>query len=643
MIRQLVYLALFFSCPTLLAQNIDSLKQVISTSNDAVAKVQAYQTITNYYTRRDSVEFKKYLAEGLLHARDIEDRKAELELAFLEPKRAYGTRDYRKVVTLTDSLMPLVKAIGHTKLQTTMLNYSGNALSNLSDYSGATVKFLEYLAIAQTMEDNARPVAMASNNVGMAFLNMERYDQAIPYLQRSLENQKQFDSGFKADTYWNLGICYMEKRNYDDALTILRLGVEEAERQGNGYAAAGNQLCIGSVYLRQDRYDDGIAAYTLAYDMSTKANLEPYKLIEALNGLIFAHNQMSRPQEANKYVQLADSITDHHQLSDLRNREFLFYKSANLFLLGRPMEADSVRTRYSAAIDSLYSAENLEIIQAKETEFRTKEKEQMLELQEAELDFQRLLTTLLAIGAVLLLFIGFLVYRQQRLKIKNQRQEQALNEALHTVETNKKLEDQRLRIARELHDNIGSQLTYLASAAQNIGVGMKRVSEDVTQNKLSELSDFSQEAIADLRDTIWVMNRGMITWDDLAERIRYLTHKVSNTTGIETEVTKEGEDATKLNPTEAMNVFRIVQEAVNNAVKHAEASKITIQVAVGPPTNITVSDDGKGYDEAAVTSSSSGLQNMKSRASKLGGDLSISSGAEGTQIQLRLPVRQASA
>ncbi|MBT8261573.1 MAG: sensor histidine kinase [Bacteroidia bacterium] len=617
-------------------QNIDSLKQIIQSSNDIEAKSSAYKAITNYYRRGDSVIFKRYLTEGIIYAHEINDTETELQLGFLNCKRLYSLGAYKKMITGIDSLIPMSKQLGLNELQGDLLNYKGNAYSNLSDYTNAAVTFIEYLAVAQALPDNTRPVAMANNNIGMAFLNMERFDQAILYLNRSLENQSEFDSDFKAHTYWNLGICYMEKEMYEEALDILKLGVAEAERKGDRYAAAGNQLCVGSVYLRQDSFEKGITAYREAYEMSTKSNLEPFKVIEALNGLIHAYNQLSRPLEAQQYIRLADSITDHHNLSDLRNREFLFQKGANLLQLGRPQEADAVFKRYSRAVDSLQNKENMQIIQTKETEFRTKEKERMLELQQADLDFQRLLNILLGVGTVFLVLIAFLVLRQQRLKIRHQKQEQELKEALQTVAMNKKLEDQRLRIAKELHDNIGSQLTYLASAAQNIGIGMKKVPSEVTENKLKDLSDFSQEAIADLRDTIWVMNRSLISWEDLAERIRYLAHKVSNTTGIQVNVKKEGDNDTALNPAQTMNIFRIIQEAVNNAVKHAQAKEICIRLEVGPPSFIEIQDDGKGYDSQNISSSSSGLRNMQSRADKLDASLDITSSEKGTKVRLEI-------
>ncbi|MDX1462078.1 MAG: tetratricopeptide repeat protein, partial [Marinirhabdus sp.] len=517
-----------------------------------------------------------------------------------------------------------------------------------SDYPKALVEFLNYYSASKKLlPDDPYQAAMATNNIGMAFMNMERYDQAIEYINTSLEYAEDVeDFPFYSNAYWNLGICYMEKKEYDQALEIFKLGVEEARKIDNQYTLVGNQLCIAAVYLRQKKYEEGIEMYEEVYERSLEAKMEPFKLVEALNGIIFSHNHLARPEKSMPYVKIADSIIEANDMPDTRNLDFLLYKGTILYQLGKPQEGDAVLKRFLSAKDSLYSKKNIELIQEKETEFRTKEKEQQIDLQQAELELQqseleaqRLLTMLLAGGSILLVLIGILVYRQQRLKIKQQKQEQQLKEALLTVETQNKLEEQRLRISKELHDNIGSQLTYLAGAAQNIGFGVGKVAPEVTEQKLQDLSTFSQEAISDLRDTIWVMNRNLVTWEDLSERLRYLAHKVSNTTGIHVDVVNEGDTTTTLNPSETMHIFRIVQEAVNNAVKHSKASKITVKVASEDTPIITVQDDGVGYTPSEITSSSNGLKNMATRAEALGAQLKFDTSATGTMVQLKLPRR----
>ncbi|GGE27830.1 tetratricopeptide repeat-containing sensor histidine kinase [Psychroflexus planctonicus] len=620
--------------------NIDSLKQVINTDQDT-EKAKALFQLTNFYRRQDSILYKKYLEEGLSLATKTGNKENALKLAYLECKWLYFIkRDYKEVIKKTDSLVPLAKELGMKELQAELHNYSGSAYGAISEYPKAVVEFLEFLKVANTLEDDPSLIADAGNNVGMAFLNMKLHDQAISYLNNSLEYQKKYDSRIKAHTYWNLGICYMAKKDYDLALEIFKKGVNEAQRVDDQYAAAGNQLCIGAINLRKEDFEAAIVEYTKAYEMSIKASLEPFKLIEALNGLIYAHNQINQPEKGYDFVKIADSITSHHELTDLRNREFLFYKASNLMQLGKPREADQILKRYNIARDSLQSAKNIEIIQAKETEFRTQEKEQQLKLQEAKLDFQKILITLLATGVFLIMLIAFMVYRQQRLKIKQQAQERELKEALVTMETNKKLEEQRMRISRELHDNIGSQLTYLVSAVQNIGYNMEKASKSETWGKLQKLSEFSQHAISDLRDTIWVMNHNLINLDHLSERLNNLAHKVSNLTQIEVSVKLTGHNELHLDPVQTLSLYRIIQEAVNNAVKHSQAKHIYIHLDISDSISVEIRDDGQGYNPEMLTSDGNGLLNMKSRANALGTELQITSNSAGTSVKLEFQVKR---
>ncbi len=577
------------------------------------------------------------MQEGYRFARSINDKETEFQLAYYDLQKFYYRGNYDATIQLSDSLIPLAKKFKSQKPLADILNLKGMSYSAKSQYAQGIETLLEYLAHAKTLvPENKRYIAMANNNIGQGFLNMGRYEQAIPYLQASLEDQDKIENNFKAHTYWNLGICFMEREKYEKALEIFRLGLQEAEKKNDTYAAAGNQLCIASIYTRQDDFDSGLTAYTKAYTMALEGNLEPYKTIEAINGIIYSNNLLLRPDEAMKFVKIADSITEVHNLTDLRNREFLYFKSTTLLQLGRPREADDIHFRYTEAVDSLQSIKNLELIQEKETEFRTKEKEQQLQLQEAKLNSQQLWIAVLGGGALLFGLIGFLAYRQQQLKIKHQKQEQELKEALFKVETANKLEEQRVRISKELHDNIGSQLTYLSSAAQNIGLGLTKFSTEVTQEKLENLSVFSQEAITDLRDTIWVMNKGTVSWEDLTERIRYLAHKVSNTTGIKVQVTKTGDSNEVLGPDKTINIYRIIQEAVNNAVKHANATQIDIHISANAPALVEINDNGTGYDIATVTRGSHGLYNMKSRAQKIDAALDIVSTETGTKVLLKL-------
>ncbi|TYA76037.1 histidine kinase, partial [Seonamhaeicola marinus] len=152
-----------------------------------------------------------------------------------------------------------------------------------------------------------------------------------------------------------------------------------------------------------------------------------------------------------------------------------------------------------------------------------KEKEilaQRAQIAEKELNINRKNMQLLGLGvlAIVLSVFGYLVYKQQKLKNKQLQKENQLKEALSKIETQNKLQDQRLRISRDLHDNIGAQLTFIISSIENLQYGFKISNTNLT-NKLTGISSFTKDTINELRDTIWAMNKNEISLTDLQIRI----------------------------------------------------------------------------------------------------------------------------
>lgn len=158
--------------------------------------------------------------------------------------------------------------------------------------------------------------------------------------------------------------------------------------------------------------------------------------------------------------------------------------------------------------DSIFRTERDQTIQNTEARFRTTKKEkeiaqqkETLLNQELELKNKTLYTTLLT-GTLLILAIIFIaVYKRNQLKRNQLKKEIELKDALATIKTQNRLQEQRLRISRDLHDNIGSQLTFIISSLDNLKFVSKDVNEKL-KNKLTSISSFTSETIGQLRDTI---------------------------------------------------------------------------------------------------------------------------------------------
>ena len=622
---------------TLNAQKIDSLTQLVQKSIDPIEKGEAHYQLLRELINTDHDSYAESYQSALSFASSSDQRELSFKYAILNLKRERKLGNTEVVVSKSDSLLGLLGAEEMLSIHAELHSLKGSAYGDVQDYANAAASFFDKADALKKYSEDPKEFALIYHSIGWALMNSKNYIKALEHFQTSLEYQEKFDTYFRPNTYWNMGICYMERFDFDPALEVLNLGVGEALRTGNADAAAGCQTCIASVYVRQDKFEKGLTAYQKAYKMSQDAGQPGFKVIETLNGIIYSYNQLAQPFKAIPFIEKADSIITANEYSEIRTSQFLFQKTNNLLQRGLPQEADKVFIKYEAAYDTLRERRNQATIQEKETEFRTKEKERELLLRNEELKNQRLITIALSVGALLLGLIGFLFIRQQRNKINLQQQEQKLNAALHKIETKSKLEEQRDRISKELHDNIGSQLTYISSTAQNIGLALKSDKDIPIQEKLDQLSVFSSEAIADLRDTIWVMNYTSVDWETLKERIQYLAHKVTSSTNIQVVVEQIGRSDRFLKPEDTLNIFRIIQESVNNAVKHAEASLITVRLTVNPIVQIAIEDNGKGFDKQKVTSASTGLSSLKSRTERLAGELDIDTSNEGTKVLLKLP------
>ena len=143
-----------------------------------------------------------------------------------------------------------------------------------------------------------------------------------------------------------------------------------------------------------------------------------------------------------------------------------------------------------------------------------------------------------------------------------------------------------------------------------------------------------------MRDTIWAMNKSEISFDDLYSRISNFIDKADLAThNIVFEFDVEESLKRKVfSSVEGMNIYRIIQEAVNNSIKYSEASKIEVKInKLNQSISISIVDNGKGFDISKVELGN-GLNNMKKRAKEIQGELMIvSDKGEGVNVELQLP------
>lgn len=197
------------------------------------------------------------------------------------------------------------------------------------------------------------------------------------------------------------------------------------------------------------------------------------------------------------------------------------------------------------------------------------------------------------------------------------------------------------RIARDLHDNVGAQLSFIVNSLQQIGRQAENQSAPNSRQlatRLRSVVDYTREAIQMLRDTIWAIHQESFTLEEFEERINhYVTRYFQQMEALRITIQAEGQLAQSLTSVQALNMFRIMQEALHNVVKHAEATEVTVLLSAKEDGTfqLSVSDNGNGlsWTQGDSLDNHYGLQNMKRRAEELGGQFRIYSD-HGTVVEV---------
>jgi signal transduction histidine kinase len=197
--------------------------------------------------------------------------------------------------------------------------------------------------------------------------------------------------------------------------------------------------------------------------------------------------------------------------------------------------------------------------------------------------------------------------------------------------------EERQRLARELHDSVTQALygvtLYAEAAARLLSVGDAELASD----HLHEVRQTAQEALQEMRLLIFELRPPVLEQEGLVAALEFRLEAVEGRSGLETEFIMEGD--VRLPPDVEEGLYRIAQEALNNALKHAQAKCITVHLRQeAQAVTLEVGDDGIGFDPTTAREQGGlGLPGMEERAARLGGRLTVSSRPrEGTSVKVEV-------
>jgi nitrate/nitrite-specific signal transduction histidine kinase len=222
------------------------------------------------------------------------------------------------------------------------------------------------------------------------------------------------------------------------------------------------------------------------------------------------------------------------------------------------------------------------------------------------------------------------------------------NARLHRRVRDLAITEERERIAREMHDSLAQVLGYVMTKAQAVQELLRRDQTDKAAAQVAQLNDAARAAYADVREGILALRTSVGSERGLLDALQEFLDRWKEQSDVDAElhVCPEGKCLDQLSPVAELQLLRIVQEALANVRKHADAKHVEVRISEdGEGIETVIADDGRGFDPDSPSRDGHepmphfGLATMRERAESVGGTLRIASApSSGTQVIVRLPV-----
>lgn len=507
---------------------------------------------------------------------------------------------------------------------------------NKCEYETSLEYQLKSLKIAEELNDGAE-LASTYNNIGILYKKMKRWDEALFHYNKSLGYAKQYSNEKTvALIYNNIGAIYLEKekwdlveRNYDSARKY-------ADLSGNTYAKATILGNIGDLYREQGKYQQALATVLecLSYD---KINEDKYGMFTSYFLLSRIYNGL---KDYNKYALYADSAENIARKEGLTREllDLISWKSSRMEERGMIPEAYALFKQAKEINDSIFTEATAEQVSELQTKYETEKKEQQIALQQSELSKKNYI--IIGIGGISLLgiLLGVSSYRRYRLMQQGKLQKAIMREQeLATEAVIAAEEKERTRIAGDLHDGVGQ---LMSAARMNLSIAAQELNfEDEEQraafDKALSLVDDSCREVRSVSHNI--MPNALLK-TGLASAIRDFLHKIDHR-ALEVNLYSDGMNERLPVNTETI-LYRVIQECVNNVIKHSAANTLDITLIKDEQEiSVTIEDNGKGFSLSDTNENNGiGLANMRTRIHYLKGNIEWDSApGKGTVVTITIP------
>ncbi|MBC7888097.1 MAG: tetratricopeptide repeat protein [Ferruginibacter sp.] len=588
----------------------DSLEEILKNTGVYRANLQKYldqvQTMGP-----DEIEKIRVIGEWVINNTYTDSLQEMQATANLVLGKIYTViSSYGEATRYLTSALSISEKNNFYRIQAEALNALGSVYNSNEQYEKALDFYKKSLAISK-QHNFLHGIARAGFNLGNTQLNSQHRDaglvrSSINLMLRGLGIVQQLkDTQSIITQSWGLSNAYAILKNYDSAEAMLGIAGKLITASGKEFTFIRHYNKVAKLYSDKKEYSEAIKYYEKGLALAKKYTV-PRWMCQYYTGMAETYENMGNYKKANLYNQL--NIKMHDALVSKEN----FAAAAD------------IQNRYE----------------------RAKKDNEILKL--AAVSKQKsTINIILALASFGLLLISFLSYTnfKNRSKILKQ-QEEIQVQKITRLEKDKQLvsidamlkgqEEERSRIAKDLHDGLGGLLSGTKLSFMHVKETLDLPPEKATQfdRSLSMLDN----TIGDLRKVAQNLMPEALVKFGLHEALRDFCDSIQSSSGIKLLYHHYGEKR-KLDNTAEVFIYRIIQELVNNAVKHADASQVIVQLTMNKnKTAITIEDNGNGFDKNMLNyTKGAGMANIEYRVQYFNGTTDIvSSPGNGTSVNIEL-------
>lgn len=539
---------------------------------------------------------------------------------------------------------------------------------NIEAYAEALKYYQKSLTLREQLNDDLQ-LAIIYRDLGTLSRYTKNYDEMLQYSLKSkqlFEKLKRYIDVFHvsvqvAESYYYLDQNEKSKETYLEALRLVPLyKIQDASNLYHNFA---------TFYKKIDQQDSALYYYQKAQKIFITNN-DNERLSVNYNNLgnlyIVIGDRKKALTNFNKSLVLQRKVKDSQLLAKTYSSLSVFYKEVGDYSKAYAYKDSSVNINEKIN-DNIKKADRQEVAlinKKRELEKEKNEAEVLAVNAKLELSNQRrntVISIIVLVVIVLLLFIllrvrklqqekkvAELAFEKQKIKaqLEKEQQEKKLEEMLQDQERKAITsmitgqEEERKRIAEDLHDRLGSMLSVVKIHYKSVEEDLEKIKNE-TKSQYEKANQLLDEACETVRKIAHNMVSGTLTKFGLIPALKELKQKIEETKILEIELLAHGLD-NRLNNTTEIQLYRIIQELLNNILKHANATEVTIQLLKREgDLNIMVSDNGVGFNVDEKEFEGMGLKSIKARVAEMNGQVLIdSSKGNGATVTIEIPTKK---